>query len=153
MHKNNLIALLAFFLLLPRLVATNTYENAESGKYLTQDEVTVLESELEFDPFNLHVRTKLLGYYFVQSHKNKSLRTQQSKHVLWLVKNAPDAEVLGLHFGMIHLLEKEAQEELGRLWKTIIAKDPGNLIFLKHASLHLVLKDRGFVQECLLKGF
>ena len=108
---------------------------AMSGRNLTAEDVTRLEQQLVQTPTDVDSRTKLLGYYFLKQFRNKSASTQKQKHVLWLIQNSPDAQVLGLPYGHLNaILQAKAYEQGKRIWLDHINQKPKNVQLLGNSA-------------------
>ncbi len=59
------------------------------GRNLKEEEVKALENQLEKEPSNLEIRSKILAYYFSKSLKDKSVREKYQKNIIFLIKNLP----------------------------------------------------------------
>jgi hypothetical protein len=76
-------------------------EEAMAGYRLGAKEAEELEAAVAKQPDDLSSRTKLLGYYFGNRPKSDAARQKQRNHVLWIIKNRPEAEILGMPYGGI----------------------------------------------------
>ena len=64
---------------------------------LTPWEAARLEMKLKLDPHDVVARTMLLEYYFYRGPEKLPSRPEieaRSKHILWLIRNRPEAAVL-----------------------------------------------------------
>lgn len=78
---------------------TRLYLNAAK---LTAEEATVLEERLDREPDDLVSRSKLVAYYFRKGWApGQSAQAKRMNHVLWLVRNAPEAGILGIPEGQL----------------------------------------------------
>ena len=89
-----------------------------TGRSMSAEQSAALETLLATRPDDVEARTKLLGYYFLRCKQDESARKTRVRHVLWLIQNAPRADVLEMPEG--HFLcgepEQDAYEEGKRLW-------------------------------------
>lgn len=121
-----------------------------SGRRLTAEEVESLEKLIEQNPRDVSSRTKLLGYYFGRQFQNQSAREAKRKHVLWLIVNSPESEVLGLPYGTLDaILDKEAYSQGKKAWINQLKRRPANLKLLEHSANFFQLHDRELAVESL----
>ncbi len=131
----------------------NVNQLISSGRSLTAKQAEVLEGKLKKDPADVAARTELLGYYFVQSFRNQEARDAKSRHVLWLIKNAPDSKVLALPYGQLNkIMEAKAYEQAKVLWQEQIKKQPDNLKILDNSAKFFLLYDRKLAAASLEKA-
>ncbi|WP_298861940.1 hypothetical protein [uncultured Gimesia sp.] len=126
---------------------------AMSGSRLTEAEAASLEKQVEQDPQDIDSRTKLLGYYFLKQQHVPSAREAKQRHILWLIQNAPESEVLatpyGLNYGKINA---EGYSQGKEVWLDKLKTDPENLTLLEYAAKYFMLDDQELAEECLLKA-
>jgi hypothetical protein len=124
-----------------------------SGRNLTAEEVESLEKHLEQNPEDIALRTKLLGHYFRAKYRNLSARESRQKHILWLVVNAPESEVLGIPEGRLDgILERDAYYQAKKAWLDHIQRKPADLKLLEHSANFFELHDRELAIESLQKA-
>ena len=127
-----------------------------SGHDLTPGQAALLEKKLKQDPHDLASRTQLLGYYFYRGPKKLPTRPEieaQSKHVLWLIRNQPEAAVLSRPVGRIHYpLDPEGYLEGKKAWMDHWQRDPTNWIVLDNAAKFFLHQDRDLAIELLQQG-
>ncbi len=112
-----------------------------------------LEAQVAKNPNDFNSRTKLLGYYFIKGRQDADAKSNRQRHVVWLIENAPESEVLGLPYsGIDKILEKEGYDRAKQAWLTVIQKSPEKLSVLRNASTFFLLHDRKISEELLLKG-
>ena len=125
-----------------------------AGLKLTVEEAEALEERLAADTADLSVRSQLIVYHHRNALRDSSSRSAHSRHVLWLIRNAPQAGILGTPHGQIHshgdangyIAGKEA-------WASNIEREPTNVTFLGHAaSFYSPSLDRDMVVETLTKA-
>lgn len=123
------------------------------GGEMTTAEKVSLEEQVAKNPVDVESRTKLLGYYFITGRQDSDAVSARQRHVLWLIENAPESEVLGLPYAQLDkILEPEGYERGKRAWLQVIEALPGNLCILKNASKFLALHDRDMSEDILLRG-
>ncbi len=78
------------------------------GGQMTLADKVSLEEEVAKNPEDVESRTKLLGYYFIKGRQDADAKSNRGRHIVWLIENAPESEVLGLPYGGLDkILEKE----------------------------------------------
>jgi len=113
----------------------DVYELTEAGERLTPEKINALERYLVENPQDIDARTKLLGYYHGRQFNYESDRETVAKHVLWLINNAPDSEVLGTPYGEIHLEPKSKDYKRAKQsWLRNVEKTPEDLQVLYNAA-------------------
>lgn len=153
-------AMSVFPVLFVCLIASETAYSAEDaqslaglgGQMSAADKVS-LEEQVAKSPNDVDSRTKLLGYYFTKGRQDADAKSNRQRHVVWLIENAPESEVLGLPYSRLDkVLEKEAYNRAQQAWLGIIQKSPEKLSILRNASAFFLLHDRKISEELLLKG-
>jgi hypothetical protein len=145
------------FLCLIASEAAYSGEDAQSlarlgGQMSAADKVS-LEEQVAKNPNDVDSRTKLLGYYFIKGRQDADAKSNRQRHVVWLIENAPESEVLGLPYSRIDkVLEKEGYDRAKEAWLKVIQKSPEELSVLRNASTFFLLHDRALSEELLLKG-
>ena len=125
---------------------------------LSPDQVASLEKNLEQDPHDLASRTRLLHYYFGSyGFQDRSVREEmqaaQTRHILWLIRNRPEAEVLGFPEGTIDaVFDPEGHSEGKNAWMDRLQREPRNLTVLEHAANFFLQQDRDLAVELLQQG-
>ena len=123
---------------------------------LTPWEATLLEMKLKLDPHDVVARSMLLEYYFYRGPKKLPSRTEieaQSKHILWLIRNRPEAEVLARPGGTIdYALDPKGYSEGKKAWMDQWQRDPTNWIVLDNAAKFFMHQDRDLAIELLQQG-
>ena len=106
----------------------------EVGIQLTPEQVGSLEQQLAEDPNDLETRVKLIRYYF-QQFGDRSAGQMHGEHVLWFVRNEPEAAVLGWSEGSIdHCTNFALFWEGADAWSRHLESDPDSLPKLWNAS-------------------
>jgi len=145
--------LLALALISPPAMAADVHMLTMSGRNLSSEGADSLEEKLVADPTDMVSRARLLGYYSRDMFRSKSAREAKGRHVLWLIENMPEAEVLGIPAGQLNaLLDAKVYLEGKKLWLEHIEKSPGNLAILGNAASFFLLRDRTLAEEFLLKA-
>ncbi len=75
--------------------------NFQIGWNLRTEEAESLEARLDGDPQDIETRTRLV-YYYYRAFEDEEARHVRHEHVLWLIRNAPQAGVLAGGCVQIH---------------------------------------------------
>jgi hypothetical protein len=144
--KKKLSAIIITLFVISFLTLTSSadvYKLTMSGGKLTAEKADKLEQQLAQNPSDIDLRTKLLGYYFRHTFKMPSARQAKCKHVLWLIKNSPEAEVLALPYGQLNKrLDSQAYTKGKKLWLTHLTPPAANLIILENSAAFFLMFDR-----------
>ena len=125
-------------------------QEALKGWDLTAAEAAELERGLAADPEDLNARAQLLGYYF-RHHRTDPSR--KAGHVLWFIRNAPEAEVLeGPEAQIMPVLDPEGFAAAKEAWLQQIESEPRNVTLLRHAAAFFTLSDETFSAELLMRA-
>lgn len=148
-----IIAVLVFVFMCSTAFAVDVNRLAMNGSRLTTEEVESLEKQIEKDPNDITSRTILLGYYFRKQYQDKSAREAKQKHVLWLILNSPESEVLATPYGELNVsLDKEAYSQGKKAWIDQLKKKPANLKLLENSANFFLQHDRELAVESLQKA-
>ena len=117
---------------------------------LPQEEVDSLEARLEREPYDLAARTRLIEHYMPRIFE-ASARRGHYRHLLWLIQNAPDADVLAHPASRIEPFLDPVSYATGKqAWRRHIEREPANVKFLGHAARFLSqIQDRDLIIEYL----
>ena len=130
--------------------AMDAHSLAMSGRRLTAEEVESIEKQIEKNPRDITSRTKLLGYYFGKQYQNQSAREAKRKHVLWLILNSPESEVLATpHGGLDAISDTEAYSQGKKAWINQLKRRPANLKLLENSANFFLVHDRDLAKESL----
>jgi hypothetical protein len=147
------IAVIVFVWICPTAFAINVEELVLSGIKLTAEEAESLEKQIEEEPNDIASRTKLLCYYFHKQYQNKSAREAKQKHILWLILNSPESEVLATPYGNLDVhLDKEAYSQVKEAWINQLKESPENLNVLENSANFFLLHNRELAEESLQKA-
>lgn len=125
-----------------------------TGMKLTAEEAEALEAQIAADADDLSVRSQLIVYHHRNAYRDSRSRSAHSRHVLWLIRNAPQAGILGTPHGQIdshgdadgYIAGKDA-------WASHLEREPTNVTFLGHAaSFYSPFQDRDMLVEALEKA-
>lgn len=148
-----IIAVLVFVYIFSTAFAESTSRLTMSGSRLTAEEVESLEKQIEKEPNDITSRTILLGYYFRKQYQNKSACEAKQKHVLWLIQNLPESEVLATPYGQLNaFLDKEAYSQGKKAWINQLKTKPANLKLLENSANFFLMYDRELARESLQKA-
>ena len=126
---------------------------AQLGGQMTSADKVSLEEQVAKNPNDVDSRTKLLGYYFIKGRQDADAKSNRQRHIMWLIENAPESDVLGLPYGGLDkILDKEGYDRAKQAWLRIIKDSPEKLSVLRNASTFFLLHDRKLSEELLLKG-
>lgn len=133
--------------------ATDVHELTMKGWELSEEAVAAYEEVLKEKPDDIDTRTILLGYYFKVKHRDRALAVNHENHVLWLVENFPEAEVLAVPEGGLNpFLNAKAYKKAKVLWSKHLKGDSKNLVLIKNASQFFMVSDTDKSEELLKRG-
>ena len=123
---------------------------------LTPWQAALFEMKLMLDPHDVVARTMLLEYYFYRGPKRLPTRPEieaQSNHVLWLIRNRPEAAVLAKPEGTIdYNLDPKGYSKGKKAWMDHWQRDPTNWIVLDNAAKFFMHQDSDLAIELLQQG-
>lgn len=126
---------------------------AMSGRNLTVEEAEALEERVAQDPHDVDSRTILLGYYSTRQFQDGSSRIANQRHILWLIVNSPEVEVLGTPYGQLDAhLDAQAYAQGKKAWIDHLKRRPENLELLEHSANYFLLPDRELARESLQRA-
>ena len=126
---------------------------AMMGGRLNADQAAALEEKSEQDPSDIATRTKLLGYYFGKQYSDKTARTARHGHILWLIKNAPESDVMALPYaGLNQMIEPDAYTQAKKAWLDQLESQPDNLKLLEHSAKFFLQHEREMAKKSLEKA-
>ena len=128
--------------------AEDLRDDVLKGSELTVEQAAALEQELAANPQDLSARAQLLGYYFGQGFRASPERHRG--HILWFIENAPESEVLeGPEASIFPSRDPDGYIEAKEAWLRVIAQQPRNTVFLRHAAGYFTLSDTELSAELL----
>ena len=147
------VILLAFCIGVAPTSASEFSDTVRAGMKLTAEEAEALEARLDRNPEDLQARSRLVVYYFTKSPVDPAARRTHSQHVLWLIRNAPQADVLGSAHSQIQPIFDADSYNAGKdAWLSHIEREPTNVTFVGNAaSFFWEFQDRQLVIETLQK--
>ena len=120
------------------------YFDLKAGRELSSEQIVSLEEKLAFDPNDVTSRTMLLGYYDgIRSIHDDSAKTAIRRHVLWLIRNSPESEVLVHPEASIdHIRDPEGYSQAKKAWMDQVENQPENVMVLGNAEQFFLHGDR-----------
>jgi tetratricopeptide (TPR) repeat protein len=125
---------------------------------MTREEVEELEAKIAKAPNDVAGRSRLIRYYGTPQQVQQAQGMEaRRRHVLWLIENAPEADVLAepaasLSPGKGPLSDPAGAEEAVRLWRAVLAKrDLGSRALMRAASF-LQSADRALAHQAVEQG-
>ncbi|TWU34331.1 tetratricopeptide repeat protein [Novipirellula artificiosorum] len=132
--------------------AADAHSIARLGGQMDAKAKTTVEQQVAKNPQDIESRTKLLGYYFMNGRMDPDAKSEKRRHVLWLIKNAPESEILGLPYSLLDKhLDPEGYGNAREAWLKLTEQSK-NLQVLANASQFFLLGDRSIAEELLRKG-
>ena len=124
------------------------------GLKLTAEEAEALEERIGANADDLTVRSQLVVYHHRNAFGNSTSRSAHSRHVLWLIRNAPQAAILGTPHAQIDSHSDANGYIAGKdAWANHLEREPTNVTFLGHAaSFYSPFQDRDMLVETLEKA-
>ena len=118
---------------------------AIEGMALTSEQARALEAEVEQSPDDLAARTRLIGFYLLASAASLDAAWLGSRHVVWLIEHAPEAEVLATPLGVP--MNEAWCAEAGVQWRRHIEAQPRNDRLIANAARFFGQVDRPFASQ------
>lgn len=115
------------------------------GMALSSDEARALEDRLEQGGGDASDRVRLVGYYLMAQLASPDAAVHSARHVLTLVLDHPEAEILGTPLGAP--VNEAAVAEIARLWKRHIEHQPRNTRVLENAARFFSQVDRAYAEH------
>ncbi|MEP3897397.1 MAG: RNA polymerase subunit sigma-24 [Rhodopirellula bahusiensis] len=134
-------------------MASDVQKLAMQGRRSTPEEVAELEKKVADQPADIDSRTKLLGYYFLCRREQPGAEETHQRHVLWLIENAPEAEIMGTPFVTIdRILQPDAYDTAKKAWIKATDDLSESPAVLRHAARYFLLHDRDLSETLLQRG-
>ena len=144
-----LLALLVGGQLSPSAQAQASRSDLRLGRGLSEEAAVALEQRLADSPGDQAARVQLIGYYFGR-FRNSDARNRRIDHVLWFVRNQPEAEVLSVpEARMNQWLDADAFSQARTVWSQHLDSMPDSLKVLRNASTFLMFSNRPRAIELL----
>jgi tetratricopeptide (TPR) repeat protein len=136
----------ALWMIIPGSLSAQDGESATrqamSGRNLSAEAVRSLETQVKAAPDDLAARTQLLGYYMRLAFTSPEAQEARQQHILWLIRNQPDAPILSTPFARLDMhLDSSAYEEGRKAWLDQVDRQPKNAAILGSAAAYLLLSD------------
>lgn len=129
------------------------YQDAMAGGRMNAAQAAKLETALEAKPDDLSSRTKLLGYYFTKGRGPGEALNNRRKHVLWVIKNQPGADLAALPYcGMDGVFDPEGYVEAKKLWLEQTEARPQDPKVLGHAAAFFLISDKDLAEGFLKRA-
>jgi hypothetical protein len=126
---------------------------AMQGSNMPASEAAKLEKQLKAHPRDLSARTKLLGYYSLRRFRSASDKATRAKHILWIIKNEPAAEVAGTpELYLNPVLDGNDYSTARTLWLKQAKLHKKNATVLGNAASFLLLSDSRQAEALLLQA-
>ena len=133
--------------------APDPYRDAMAGYTLDAKAAAELESLVARTPDDLSARTKLLGYYSNQRFTSGEAQENHRKHVLWIIRNHPEADIAGLPYCGIHAgMDREGYTEGKKIWVEQTQTHAQNAVILGHAATFVFIDDKDLAEKLLLQA-
>ncbi|MGB7345854.1 MAG: RNA polymerase subunit sigma-24 [Pirellulaceae bacterium] len=134
-------------------IAADVHRVARAGQQMNEAQKDDLEELVAKTPGDIESRTKLLGYYFTTGRGDPNAKVAKGQHVLWLINNAPESEVLGTPYSQLNkFLEPKEYASANEAWMAAIKASPNNLAIMKNAARNFLQSDREACEELLSRG-
>jgi len=132
-------------------VSAHDYEDIMTGMRLTAEQAEALEKRLDADAHDMQARSQLVVYHHTKSYFDHVSREAHTRHVLWLIENAPGADILADPLATIDPFNNaEGYLEGKRAWMNRLEESPMNVTFHGNAaSFFSYFQDRELVVETL----
>ena len=126
----------------------------KDGAGLTSAEVATLEAQLEEDPLDMSVRTRLVGYHGDRTRYRKpASRARIASLLRWFIHNEPKSEILGARpmsmWGLDAFENPDAYVEAKRAFLAHLEKEPNDPTLLRYTTDLLGMQDRPLAIELL----
>ena len=120
----------------------SVHQAAMAGTRLDDAAAAALERKIERDPDDLETRTVLLGYYFGSHYGSPEKNAARRRHVLWVIRNHPEAEIAGLPYAELDaVLDADGYRAASALWKEQVKDDATSVQVLGNAASFFGLTD------------
>jgi hypothetical protein len=141
---------------------------------MSAKQVSDLEEMLAKYPDDLSARTKLLGWYQIPRPTTLNAKENRRKHIFWVIKNRPEAEIAGLPFCQFDVwpanrprpatrlqieldrritnVDDDGYQEGKQLWLDQTRAHPKDTTILSHAASFLTIYDRALAADLLMQA-
>ena len=123
-----------------------------SGHAFSDVQASALEKVLEHDPNRWLDRLRLLGYY-AQQRCDMDRNGEPNAHVVWFIKNQPDACSDIANFALTHRpMVHQGYNAMKKLWLEQIGRFPTNPTVLRNAAKFFNISDKPLAEETFRKA-
>lgn len=122
---------------------------------MASEAVAHYEQRLDEYPYDIFARTKLIVHYGRQRYKDRAGGQSHARHVLWMIRNAPKAQVLQYPFTESRIdpsLEPEAYVEAKMAWESQLERNRGDIKVIDGYATFLSIYDKDRAIELLLSA-
>jgi hypothetical protein len=113
--------------------------------------VAELEKKVAAAPADLEARSRLLRHY--AADRGPEARAARSRHALWVIANAPEAEIAGTPFAYLdRVLDGEAHGQARSLWLAHVEANGTNPRIVGNAAAFFLLSEPDRARELLKRG-
>ncbi|MYE10713.1 MAG: RNA polymerase subunit sigma-24 [Gammaproteobacteria bacterium] len=125
-----------------------------AGMNLGAEEVEALEERLGSNPHDLQARGQLIVYYHAKSFRDAGSRRIHADHVLWMIRNAPDADFLAAPHAKVDPVMNPEGYFAGKFaWNDHLEQEPTDATVVGNAAnFFSEFQDREAVIETLQKA-
>jgi hypothetical protein len=124
-----------------------------NGTNLSAKEAGDLERIIAKNPEDLSARTTLLGYYFRRCHVSPKALERRRIHILWIIKNRPEAGIADLPYSGIRAsMDQSGYDEARKLWLEQTRFYSQNATILGHAAKFFLIDDQNLAEGLLKKA-
>jgi len=117
------------------------------------EDATNLEIAAAQSPNDLTIRTKLVKCYSLLRFTSAEAEENTRRHILWIIKNHPEAEVAGLpDCSFDPVIDKQGYDEAKHLWLDQTKSNPTNTTILGHAAQFFLVYDNKVAEEILKRA-
>jgi tetratricopeptide (TPR) repeat protein len=90
----------------------------------------------------------LLGYYFGSRFKSAEAKQAGREHVLWVIKNRPEAEIAGLPYCQIDaIIDPDGYRQAKQLWLDQAKAKSDSAAILGHAANFFIIHDKSLAED------
>jgi len=137
---------LALWMIVPGALCAQDDESATrlamEGRKLSAEDARNMETQVKAAPDDVAARSRLLGYYMRLAFSSPEAKEARRQHILWLIRNQPDAPILGTPFARLDMHQDGSAYEEGRkAWMDQVDRQPKNAAVLGSAAAYLSLND------------
>lgn len=120
----------------------DTHSLMIAGRNLSAEAARELELQLKSSPNDVDSRSKLLAHYFLLAHSSEEAKAARQQHILWLIRNRPDAPILDTPYTSLDPIEdSSAYAEAREAWLAQVDREPKNPEILGRAAGYMLLHD------------